>query len=252
VFPVHEYDHGQGCAVTGGFVYRGCALPDLHGTYFFSDYCAAFVRTFEVAGGMAANLLDRTADVAPGGGLTIDSVTSFGEDARGELYIADHGGEIFKLIPALATATPSASPTPTDTWTPLPSDTPTATATDTATVTATDTVTASPTASPTETPPPTPTDTFVAVTPTAIVGPPTHTATHTPEPSPTEPPRACRGDVDGNGSVDLRDLVLVVRSLFSSPGRPRWNPAADLNHNGIVDPFDLWIVVMSLMNPACR
>lgn len=98
--PVLEYDHGQGCSITGGFVYRGCRMPDLQGTYFYSDYCSAFIRTFRgVSGGDAQNLADRTADVDPGGALSIDSVTSFGEDARGELYVADQGGEVFKIVP---------------------------------------------------------------------------------------------------------------------------------------------------------
>src|SRR5437764_1001575 len=61
-------------------------------------------RRCGVLGGNAQNLADRTADVAPGGGLSIGSVTSFGEDARGELYVTDHGsgaadGEVFKLVP---------------------------------------------------------------------------------------------------------------------------------------------------------
>jgi len=104
--PVLEYDHSNGCSITGGFVYRGCRMPDLRGTYFYSDYCTPFIRTFRgVSGGNAQNLGDRTADLAPGGGLAIDSVTSFGEDARGELYIADYGaggtsdGEIYKIVP---------------------------------------------------------------------------------------------------------------------------------------------------------
>jgi cysteine-rich repeat protein len=102
--PVLEYNHSQGCSITGGYVYRGCAMPDLHGTYFYSDYCTAFIRTFNgVSGGDAQNLVNRTADLAPGGGLSIDNVTSFGEDARGEMYITDHGsggfdGEVFKII----------------------------------------------------------------------------------------------------------------------------------------------------------
>ena len=109
VMPVLEYCHSQndpacgshprGCSVTGGFVYRGCALPDIRGRYFYSDYCSAFIRSFNgIAGGNAQNVLDHTADLAPGGGLTIGSVTSFGEDARGELYIADQGGEVFKIV----------------------------------------------------------------------------------------------------------------------------------------------------------
>jgi cysteine-rich repeat protein len=99
--PVAEYGHGAngGCSVTGGFVYRGCRMPDLRGTYFYSDYCSAFIRTFRMVGGAATNQADVTQQLAPGGGLSIDSVTSFGEDTRGELYIADHGGEIFKIVP---------------------------------------------------------------------------------------------------------------------------------------------------------
>jgi hypothetical protein len=99
--PVLEYDHDAGCSVTGGFVYRGCRMPDLHGTYFYSDFCSSFVRTFRgVAGGVAQDLRDRTAELAPGGSRTLDAVSSFGEDARGELYIADHkDGEIFRIVP---------------------------------------------------------------------------------------------------------------------------------------------------------
>ncbi len=105
-FPVLEYDHGQGCSITGGYVYRGCAMPDLAGTYFYSDICSAFIRTFKgVSGGAAQNLDDRTSDVAPGGGLSIGGVSSFGEDARGELYVVDYGGgvdgqgEVYKIVP---------------------------------------------------------------------------------------------------------------------------------------------------------
>src|SRR5207253_3179701 len=105
--PVLEYDHSSGaCSVTGGFVYRGCRMPDLRGTYFYSDYCSGFIRTFRgVANGVAQGQQDRTADVAPGGGLAIGGVSSFGEDARGELYIVDYGdgssgqGEVYKLVP---------------------------------------------------------------------------------------------------------------------------------------------------------
>jgi cysteine-rich repeat protein len=105
--PVIEYANfdngsaaGEGCSVTGGFVYRGCALPDLRGTYFYSDFCSAFIRTFRgVVDGVVQEPADRTAELSPGGGLSIDSVTSFGEDARGELYITDRGGEVFKIVP---------------------------------------------------------------------------------------------------------------------------------------------------------
>jgi cysteine-rich repeat protein len=101
VMPVLEYPHGAGCSVTGGFVYRGCAMPDLAGTYFYADYCSSFIRTFQgVFGGAAQNMAERTGDVAPGGGLSIGSIASFGEDARGELYVTDlEDGEVFKIVP---------------------------------------------------------------------------------------------------------------------------------------------------------
>jgi len=95
--PILEYGHTDGCAVSGGYVYRGCAMPDLRGTYFYGDYCSTFIRTFQVVSGAATNQQDRTADL--GGGVTIGSISSFGEDARGELYICDLGGSVFKIVP---------------------------------------------------------------------------------------------------------------------------------------------------------
>jgi cysteine-rich repeat protein len=100
VMPVTEYAHDPDCSVTGGFVYRGCRLPDLRGTYFYSDYCTGRIRTFRgVSGGVAQNAGDLTADLAPGAGRSIDNVSSFGEDARGEVYIVDYDGEIYKIVP---------------------------------------------------------------------------------------------------------------------------------------------------------
>jgi cysteine-rich repeat protein len=100
--PVLEYGHDEGCAVTGGFVYRGCALPDLRGTYFYGDFCSAFVRSFSYQNGIVGDERDWTAELTPGGGPTIDRIAGFGEDARGELYICDLGGEVFKIVPAPA------------------------------------------------------------------------------------------------------------------------------------------------------
>lgn len=97
--PIHEYDHSQGCSITGGYVYRGCKMPDLRGTYFYGDFCSAFVRSFRVIGGVAVDHQDRTAELESSG-VSIDQIASFGEDARGELYIADLGGEVFRIVPA--------------------------------------------------------------------------------------------------------------------------------------------------------
>lgn len=98
--PVLDYPRRDGVSVTGGFVYRGCALPELRGHYFFSDYQTAFVRSFALQDGVVTALVDRTADLAPGGGFTIGRITSYGEDARGELYLADHGGEVYRIVAA--------------------------------------------------------------------------------------------------------------------------------------------------------
>jgi glucose/arabinose dehydrogenase len=98
VFPFHEYPHTTGCSITGGYVYRGCAIPDLRGQYFFADYCGNQIWTGVFQTDTLVNVTDRAAELAPGGGLTINSITSFGEDARGELYICDQGGEVFKII----------------------------------------------------------------------------------------------------------------------------------------------------------
>jgi hypothetical protein len=99
--PVVEYDHGADrCSITGGFVYRGCRMPDLRGTYFYSDYCVPFFRTFRgVSGGVAQEPGDRTAELTPAG-TVLDDISSFGEDARGELYFVELvAGTVFRIEP---------------------------------------------------------------------------------------------------------------------------------------------------------
>jgi glucose/arabinose dehydrogenase len=92
--PIVAYPRAEGTAVTGGFVYRGRALPDLAGTYFYADYGSGFVRTFRAVNGVATEEGDATA-AFPGAG----NVSSFGEDGCGELYVVSHGGEVRKLVP---------------------------------------------------------------------------------------------------------------------------------------------------------
>jgi glucose/arabinose dehydrogenase len=106
VAPIRSYDHataGFSCAVTGGYVYRGCRMSDLHGTYFYADYCSNMIRTFRVDSDChtTAGDLDRATDLTPEGGLFISQITSFGEDERGELYVLDRAGEVFKIVPTL-------------------------------------------------------------------------------------------------------------------------------------------------------
>ncbi|HET6617798.1 MAG TPA: PQQ-dependent sugar dehydrogenase [Gemmatimonadota bacterium] len=92
--PVTEYDHSEGCSVTGGYVYRGAAIPDLRGTYLYSDYCSGFVSGFRFANGHAENER-RFTELEPAD----HSVSSFGEDAAGELYIVTAGGGVYKIVP---------------------------------------------------------------------------------------------------------------------------------------------------------
>ena len=100
--PIHEYDHppGENASVTGGYVYRGCALPDLHGTYFYADFVFETLSSFEIVGGAAVNHRDRTAELQPATGTGTGNVSSFGEDSRGEIYLTDfYDGEVFKIVP---------------------------------------------------------------------------------------------------------------------------------------------------------
>jgi glucose/arabinose dehydrogenase len=100
--PVVAFDHSTtfGCAVTGGYVYRGCRMKNYPGTYFYSDYCAAFVKTFVVIGGVATNQTDVSSEVNPSGAF--GDVSSFGVDAQGEMYFTSLGGTVRKIVPPFA------------------------------------------------------------------------------------------------------------------------------------------------------
>ncbi len=100
--PIHEYDPVLfNCtSVTGGYVYRGCAMPDLVGTYFFADFCRDQMWSFRYSGGVMTEFAERTSELAADVG-TVGSISSFGEDAYGELYVCDlFGGEVFKMVPS--------------------------------------------------------------------------------------------------------------------------------------------------------
>ncbi|MEX2472330.1 MAG: PQQ-dependent sugar dehydrogenase [Gemmatimonadota bacterium] len=94
VLPVYEYPHSEGCSITGGYVYRGDAIPELRGRYLFADYCEGWVRSFLLSGGAATDVVDHSDELAPGG-----NVVSFGEDNEGELYVVDHGGAVYRIVP---------------------------------------------------------------------------------------------------------------------------------------------------------
>lgn len=102
VDPVTAYAHGGPCSITGGFVYRGCKMPNYLGTYFYGDYCAGVVNSFQMSGGVATNPQDVTSQVDPGGVLT-NGLTSFGTDAQGEIYVAtEQNGSVLKFVPPFA------------------------------------------------------------------------------------------------------------------------------------------------------
>jgi glucose/arabinose dehydrogenase len=89
--PVHVYAHGPGCAITGGHVYRGRALPELAGAYLFSDYCDGELRVL---------LDDRGTVVARALGVAGERIVGFGRDADGELLVLELGGRVLRLGPA--------------------------------------------------------------------------------------------------------------------------------------------------------
>ena len=99
VAPIHEFDHNEGCAIIGGYVYRGRAIPGLKGHYFFGDYCTSRVWSFEIVSGQAVGLVDHTQELNPPGG-TLGFITSFGEDGAGELLVVGYMGDIRRVVQA--------------------------------------------------------------------------------------------------------------------------------------------------------
>jgi glucose/arabinose dehydrogenase len=89
--PAVQYDHGEGCSVTGGYVYRGSAIPALQGVYFYSDFCSGRVRSFRYENGAATEEREWPA-------LAAGSVTSFGQDDAGELYILTSAGSVYRIV----------------------------------------------------------------------------------------------------------------------------------------------------------
>lgn len=92
VLPVFTYRHGPttGRSITGGYVYRGQAIPELSGRYLYGDYVSGRVWVTDAASGWEGTLL-WDADF---------SISTFGEDAAGELYVVDHDGRLYRLAPS--------------------------------------------------------------------------------------------------------------------------------------------------------
>jgi glucose/arabinose dehydrogenase len=88
VFPVAQYSHSAGCSVTGGYVYRGSAVPAMRGRYVYGDYCSGRIWSLVLVKGKARVRVEPS---------TIDQLSSFGEDAKGELYATSLSGVVYKL-----------------------------------------------------------------------------------------------------------------------------------------------------------
>jgi glucose/arabinose dehydrogenase len=89
MLPITEYGRDDGCSITGGYVYRGRAIPDLYGAYIFSDYCSGILWTAYQTenGNWQAVIVGQVA-----------SPSTFGEDENGELYVTDHAnGVLYSL-----------------------------------------------------------------------------------------------------------------------------------------------------------
>jgi glucose/arabinose dehydrogenase len=88
--PIVDYDHSQGCSVTGGYVYRGDNTPSLQGYYIYGDYCSGNIWALGYSGN---SVTENVLLVASG-----LSITSFGEDIAGSLYILSSRGGIYSLV----------------------------------------------------------------------------------------------------------------------------------------------------------
>ena len=94
LLPIFDYGHRNGaCSITGGFVYRGSAIPELRGAYVYSDYCSGKIWALRYNG----NAVTERAEIADAG----FNVSSFAQDKDGELYVLQYAGDggIYKLVP---------------------------------------------------------------------------------------------------------------------------------------------------------
>ncbi len=89
ILPVAEYDHSQGCSITGGMVYRGKSVPSLTGIYLYSDYCSGRIWGLKKSGTEWLHVLLLNSSL---------SVSTFGENEKGEIFLADYGtGDIYRI-----------------------------------------------------------------------------------------------------------------------------------------------------------
>lgn len=93
--PAFEYAHGagniNGCSITGGYVYRGAALPELAGHYFYADYCKGWLKSFAYRNGVVTE--QTVWPVA-----NVGNVLSFGQDGQNELYLLNAAGGVYRIV----------------------------------------------------------------------------------------------------------------------------------------------------------
>ena len=93
--PIVVYSHAEGCSITGGFVYRGEAIPELTGHYFYGDFCAGWIRS--VRPGVGREVIDGREWFRES---TVGGLTSFGIDSSGEIYVLSTSGIVLRIVRA--------------------------------------------------------------------------------------------------------------------------------------------------------
>jgi len=110
--PIWEMTHAGSASITGGYVYRGCAIPSLQGHYLYADYEDDQIRsfTYDDSTGTLANFTNRTAELTPAVGSLVN-IASLGEDAFGELVLIETSasGEVYKVVPITGSAATNVS-----------------------------------------------------------------------------------------------------------------------------------------------
>jgi glucose/arabinose dehydrogenase len=97
VLPVATYDHGVGVSITGGYVYRGPAIPSLRGTYLYADYQSTrFFALRMQNGSVAQGQVDISGNLSAGQGF--GGISSFGQDSAGELYVVSFTGSVYRIV----------------------------------------------------------------------------------------------------------------------------------------------------------
>jgi glucose/arabinose dehydrogenase len=99
--PFHDYLHSPGghCTVIGGYPYRGSVFPELHGDYFFADYCSEAVWSWKNDNGVKVDFRSWRPDFTPSiDGFALNGIVAFAEDATRELYIVTETA-VYKIVP---------------------------------------------------------------------------------------------------------------------------------------------------------